>query len=74
MAQQATDSFTVTIAGGPVNVTRGDILPEGDPVLRHLDKVAPGNSLFKILVEDEPPPDEKAPKAAPAARSPKAAR
>ena len=73
MARQATDSFTVTIAGGPVNVTRGDILPEGDPVLRHLDKVAPGNSLFKVLVEDEPPPDDK-PKAAPAARTAKASR
>ena len=73
MARQATDSFTVTIAGGPVNVTRGDILPEGDPVLRHLDKVAPGNSLFKVLVEDEPPPDDK-PKATPAARTAKASR
>ena len=65
MARQAQDSFTVEIDGGPVGVSRGDILPEGDRVLRHLDEVAPGNQLFKVLVEDEPvePPAAKAPRA-----------
>ncbi len=69
MARRALDSFTVTIDGGPVGVTKGDILPEGDRVLRHLDKVAPGSHLFKNLVEDEPsavpPPGDKPPKTAP---------
>jgi hypothetical protein len=70
MARQAQDSFTVEIDGGPVGVSRGDILPEGDRVLVHLDEVAPGNQLFKQLVEDEPAP----PVAAKSARTTKAAR
>ena len=55
MARQAMDSFTIPIDGAPVGVNKGDILPEGDPVLARLDEIAPGSHLFKTLVEPEPP-------------------
>ena len=52
MAQQATDSFTTEIDGAPVTVEKGQILPEGHPVLKKLGgDVA---NLFRALTEDKP--------------------
>ena len=50
MAQQATDSFTTEIDGAPVFVAKGEILPEGHPVLKALG----GTHLFRSLIEDPP--------------------
>jgi len=63
MAQQAMDVFNVTIGGVDYTVTKGEVLPEGHPILQHLgDDV--GN-LFRPLQEDAPPkPAAKAPRAA----------
>ena len=50
MARQATDSFVTEIGGAPVFVSKGEILPEGHPVLKAL-----GDShLFRSLIEDPP--------------------
>ena len=52
MAQQATDSFCTEIDGAPVFVAKGEILPEGHPVVKALK----GTALFRSLIEDQPPP------------------
>jgi hypothetical protein len=53
MAQQATDSFVTEIGGAPVFVTKGEILPEGHPVLKALGDT----HLFRSLMEDTPEPE-----------------
>jgi len=60
MAFQATDSFVTEVEGAPVFVSKGEILPEGHPVLKALKDT----HLFRSLIEE---PEEK-PKAA--AKSP----
>jgi hypothetical protein len=51
MAYQATDSFTTEIDGAPVFVAKGEILPNGHPVV----KVLKDTGLFRSLIEDQPP-------------------
>lgn len=51
MAQQATDTFVMEVDGAPVFVTKGEVLPEGHPVLK---KLAADTHLFRTLQEDEP--------------------
>jgi len=51
MARQATDSFTTEIDGAPVFVAKGEILPEGHPVVQALKDT----TLFRSLIEDPPP-------------------
>ncbi len=50
MAYQATDSFVTEVDGAPVFVSKGEILPEGHPVLKALKDTA----LFRSLIEDPP--------------------
>jgi hypothetical protein len=52
MAQQAMDSFATEIDGAPFFVSKGEILPEGHPVLKQLGKDVP--NLFRALAEDKP--------------------
>jgi hypothetical protein len=58
MAQQATDSFVTEVDGAPMFVSKGEILPDGHPVLKALG----GTHLFRSL-QEEPEP-KAAPKAA----------
>lgn len=50
MAQQATDTFVIELDGAPVFVSKGDVLPEGHPVLNALDS---DTHLFRHLEEPE---------------------
>jgi hypothetical protein len=59
MAFQATDSFVTEVAGAPVFVSKGEILPEGHPVLKALKDT----HLFRALIEE---PEPKAASRAPA--------
>jgi hypothetical protein len=56
MAYQATDSFVTEIDGAPVYVGKGEILPEGHPVLKALK----GTHLFRSLVEEPEPAPARA--------------
>lgn len=62
MAYQATDTFTTEIDGAPVTVGKGDILPDGHPVLKRLKDT----HLFRELIEETAPPPKRGrpPKAA----------
>jgi hypothetical protein len=51
MARQATDSFVIELAGAPTFVSKGEILPEGHPVV----KAVGDTHLFRKLIEDKPP-------------------
>lgn len=51
MAQQATDTFVTEIDGAPIYVNKGDVLPEGHPVLKNLPS---DTHLFRKLQEEEP--------------------
>jgi hypothetical protein len=52
MAGQATDSFVTEVDGAPFYVGKGEILPEGHPVLKALGET----HLFRSLQEDVPEP------------------
>ena len=71
MAHQAQETFTASPDGIPVLVQRGQVFPDNHPLVLLDDG---RGQLFKPLDLDEPPPGDKAPKVAPAARTPKAAR
>ena len=49
---RALDSFNIDVDGAPVTVSKGEILPDGHPVLKQLGADAP--NLFRPLAEDEP--------------------
>lgn len=51
MARQSTDSFVIEVDGAPQFVAKGEILPEGHPVLKALGK---DTHLFRSLIEDQP--------------------
>lgn len=48
MAYQATDTFVTELDGAPVTVAKGEILPDGHPVLRKLK----ATHLFRELIEE----------------------
>lgn len=52
MARQATDTFVIDLDGAPVYVSKGEVLPEGHPVLKALDA---DTHLFRVLEEEKPP-------------------
>lgn len=57
MARQATDTFVIEVAGAPIFVTKGEVLPEGHPVLKALGKET---HLFRQWEEETPPPAKTA--------------
>ena len=71
MAQQAQETFTASPDGIPVLVQRGQVFPDGHPVVK-LD--AGRGLLFKPLDLDQPPPGGRAPKVSAAAEAPKVTR
>ena len=70
MAHQAQDTFTASPDGIPYTVQRGQVFPDNHPLVLLDDG---RGLLFKPLDLDDPPPDGKAPKPGPAAKSQKAA-
>ena len=70
MAHQAQDTFTASPDGIPYTVQRGQVFPDNHPLVLLDDG---RGLLFKPLDLDDPPPADKAPKVAPAAKSAKAA-
>jgi hypothetical protein len=52
VARQSTDTFVIEIDGAPVYVSKGEVLPEGHPVLKQLGKDTP---LFRQLEEPDAP-------------------
>ena len=67
MAFQAQETFTASPDGIPVLVMRGQVFPDKHPLV----KLDGGRGLlFKPLdLDQEPPPEGKAPKVAPSARA-----